>query len=80
MCWTVRLLQPPVIVDGPRNQIVKEGDNVTLLCRYYSDFEATVHWVKYNDDVIIEDQSSELNNYSSQTFQHQQVVLQVSCI
>lgn len=47
----MRILQPPVIVEGPQTQIVNEGDNVTLKCRYYSDVEAIVHWVKYDNEI-----------------------------
>ena len=49
---TVRLIEPPVIIEGPGNQTATVGDDVTLTCRYYSDAEALVYWTRRKDDVI----------------------------
>ena len=53
MTWRVaRVLSAPIITHPPRNQTVNVGDNVTLHCRFHSDIEAYVHWIKLSDDVI----------------------------
>jgi len=42
-----RLPHPPIILRGPSNQTVYEGETVSFQCRILSDLQPHVQWLKH---------------------------------